>query len=77
MWEKFFYEITIMSKVADVSVIPDKEIWPLSPVNQITSKGLFYWDRKLKYNAEPREMDIGINNKRELFYYRKGNWLKI
>jgi len=74
MWTEFMHQVAIMQKIADVSVIPNGEIWTLTAENPVSGSDLYNWDRKLKTKIEPSEMDLGIDNKRELFVYRNGEW---
>lgn len=65
----------LMVANADVSDFKEDEIRCLAPLNPVPLPEFDSWDRKLK-SVEPKQMDIGINNKRETFIYANNNWKK-
>lgn len=64
----FYVGTALAAQYADVSDIVDGEIRPLYPVNPSPIKEIKKWDGKLE-NKTPVNGDIGINNKRDIFWF--------
>ena len=73
----FYAGTALAAQYADVSDIADGEIRPLYPVNPPPIKEIDKWDGKLQ-NKAPIHGDLGINNKREMFWFtHTGEWRAI
>ncbi len=64
--------------LADISEISDGEIWPLSAKNPVSFDKIKDWDKKLVKGKLPCHGDLGLNNKREVYWFtQSGEWRKV
>lgn len=77
MIEMFAFMAGFCAEMADTSDFGEEEIRVLNPSIPLTIDNLSEWDRIL-VPKEPFNGDIGINKKKEMFYYDQNNeWINI
>jgi len=72
----FYMGVSITVQMADVSGFKEDEIRCLYPENPTTLPNIKEWDGILMKDKTPIHGDLGINKKREVFWYYNG-WKSI